>query len=84
MSIFGPSIKEPKNFNKTAFFKNFINTDNSVFDKVVDGFTLHSGTTASVQISGYSTDTELVSNGTVTKTGSGLSMGAFSSVVYKQ
>ena len=40
MSIFGPSIKEPKNFNKTVFFKNFINTDNNVFDNVVDGFTL--------------------------------------------
>lgn len=43
-----------------------------------------SGTTATVQISGYSTDNELVSNGTVTKAGSSISMGAFSSVVYKQ
>ena len=37
-----------------------------------------------VTISGYSTDNELVSNGTISKTGNGITMGAYSSVVYKQ
>ena len=37
-----------------------------------------------VTISGYSTENELVSNGTVSKSGSSLTLGAYSSVVYKQ
>jgi len=42
------------------------------------------GSTVTVPLSGYSTEHELVSNGTVSKTSSGISMGAYSSVVYKQ
>ena len=42
------------------------------------------GANVSVTLSGYSTDNELVSNGTVSITGSGITMGAYSSVVYKQ
>ena len=37
-----------------------------------------------VTISGYSTENELVSNGTISKSGNSLTMGAYSSVVYKQ
>ena len=37
-----------------------------------------------VTISGYSTENELVSNGTISKSGSSLTLGAYSSVVYKQ
>ncbi len=42
------------------------------------------GASANVSVSGYSTENELVSNGTIGKTGNGVSMGAYSSVVYKQ
>jgi glycosidase len=42
------------------------------------------GASAKVQLSGYSTDNELVSNGTVTKNGNGITLAAYSSVVYKQ
>ncbi|MBQ6199402.1 MAG: hypothetical protein IJK44_09255 [Bacteroidales bacterium] len=42
------------------------------------------GANVNVQVSGYSTENELVSNGTIGKTGNGVSVGAYSSVVYKQ
>lgn len=42
------------------------------------------GASANVSVSGYSTENELVSNGTIGKTGNGVSVGAYSSVVYKQ
>ncbi|MBP5676030.1 MAG: hypothetical protein J6W94_03355, partial [Bacteroidales bacterium] len=42
------------------------------------------GANVNVQVSGYSTENELVSNGTIGKTGNGVSVGAYSSVVFKQ
>ena len=40
--------------------------------------------TVTVPLSGYSTENELVSNGTIGKAGNGITMGPYSSVVYKQ
>ena len=40
--------------------------------------------TVTAPISGYSTDNELVSNGSIAKAGNGITMGSYSSVVYKQ
>ena len=42
------------------------------------------GGTLNVTLSGYSTENELVSNGTIGKTGNGITMGPYSSVVFKQ
>ena len=42
------------------------------------------GGTINVAVSGYSTQTELVSNGTVSASGANITMGPYSSVVYKQ
>ena len=43
-----------------------------------------SSATATVPLSGYSTENLLVANGSVSKSGNGITMGAYSSVVYKQ
>ena len=40
--------------------------------------------TVTVPISGYSTENELVSNGSISKANNGITMGPYSSVVYKQ
>jgi len=40
--------------------------------------------TVTVPLSSYSTENELVSNGTISKAGNGITMGPYSSVVYKQ
>jgi len=42
------------------------------------------GSTVTVPLSGYSTEHVLVSNGSISKASNGITMGAYSSVVYKQ
>ena len=42
------------------------------------------GSTVTVPLSGYSTENVLVANGSISKASNGITMGAYSSVVYKQ
>lgn len=73
------TIKEVKSGNNAIGMWEMNAGDEKVL--VVHNF---GGANVNVQVSGYSTDNELVSNGTVGKTGNGVSVGAYSSVVYKQ
>ena len=52
-------------------------------EKVIVAHNFGNGT-VNVALTGYSTENELVSNGTIGKTGNGITMGPYSSVVYKQ
>ena len=78
-ALAGGTIKEVKSGNNAIGMWEM----SSGADKVL---VIHNfgGASANVSVSGYSTENELVSNGTVGKTGNGVSVGAYSSVVYKQ
>ena len=52
-------------------------------EKVLVGHNFGPGT-VTVPLSGYSSENELVSNGSIGKAGNGITMGPYSSVVYKQ
>ena len=73
------TIKEIKSTNNAIGMWEMNAGDEKVL--VVHNF---GGANVNVQVSGYSTENELVSNGTVGKTGNGITVGAYSSVVYKQ